>query len=42
LEVIPLRNDTFAEYRSIRLEEGVLDGQFKWIHLSASEEEQQG
>jgi hypothetical protein len=41
LEVIPLEKDAFAKYRSIRLAEGVLDAQFKWIHLSGSEEEQQ-
>ena len=36
LEVIPLRPDSFTEYRKIRLAEGAHEGQMKWLNLSDS------
>ncbi len=36
LEVVPLRRDSFAEYRKLRLAEGAHEGQLKWLHLSAT------
>ncbi len=37
IEVFPLREDAFDQYRAMRLAEGALSGQLKWIHLSSSE-----
>ncbi len=31
--VIPLVNDAFAKFRTMRLENGAFEGQLKWIHL---------
>jgi hypothetical protein len=37
LTVVPLRADSFAEYRKLRLAEGAHEGQLKWLNLSAGE-----
>ncbi len=37
IKVIPLVPDAFDKYRTLRLAEGALSGQLKWIHLSSSE-----
>jgi hypothetical protein len=34
--VIPLVADAFDRYRDLRLEEGALSGQLKWLHLSGT------
>jgi len=34
-EIVPLEADAFSGYRDLRMAEGALEGQFKWLHLSA-------
>jgi hypothetical protein len=35
--VIPLVRDAFERYRDLRLAEGALSGQLKWLHLSGTD-----
>jgi len=37
LQIVQLGPDAFARYRQLRLKEGALEGQLKWLHLSATE-----